>query len=57
MVGQQLQRVGHRKAEGCGAFEIDDELVFEWELNRKIARIYPRSIWSTYDAAGRACSS
>jgi hypothetical protein len=26
-VGEQLQRIGHGEAEGCGGFEIDDKLV------------------------------
>src|SRR5262249_43466521 len=36
-VGEQLQRVGHGKTEGCGGFEIDDKLVSQRELNGQIA--------------------
>src|SRR6478672_8377808 len=35
-IGEQLQRVGHGEAKGCGGFEIDDKLVSERELNRQI---------------------
>ena len=40
VVSQRLQRVGYRKAKGCGGLEIDDKFVLEWKLNRQIAGIY-----------------
>jgi hypothetical protein len=39
LVGEQLKGVGHREAEGRGGLEINDEFVFERELNWQIARI------------------
>jgi hypothetical protein len=39
LVGEQLKGVGHGEAEGRGGLEINDEFVFERELNRQIARI------------------
>jgi (S)-mandelate dehydrogenase len=32
LVGEQLQRIRHREAEGCGGLEIDDEFVLERKL-------------------------
>jgi hypothetical protein len=39
LVGEQLKGVGHGEAEGRGGLEINDEFVFERELNWQIARI------------------
>ena len=39
LVGQQLERVRHGEAEDGGGLEINDQLVFERELNGQIARI------------------
>ena len=39
LVGQQLERVRHGEAEGGGGLEINDQFVFERELNGQIARI------------------
>jgi hypothetical protein len=39
LVGEQLKGVGHHEAEGRGGLEINDEFVFERELNWQIARI------------------
>jgi hypothetical protein len=39
LVGEQLKGVGHREAESRGGLEINDEFVFERELNWQIARI------------------
>ena len=39
LVGEQLKGVRHREAEGRGGLEINDEFVFERELNWQIARI------------------
>ena len=39
LVGQQLKRVRHGEAERGGGLEINDEFVFERELNGQIARI------------------
>src|SRR3979411_247368 len=39
MVGEQLERIGHGEAKGCCGLEINDEFIFERELNRQIARI------------------
>ena len=34
VVGQQLQRARHDEAEGSGSLEVNDEFVFERELDR-----------------------
>ena len=39
LVGQQLERVRHGEAEGGGGLEINDQFVFDRELNGQIARI------------------
>jgi hypothetical protein len=39
LVGQQLERGRHGEAEGAGGLEVNDQLVFERELNGQIARI------------------
>jgi hypothetical protein len=39
IVGEQSERVGHGEAKGRGGLEIDDEFVFERELDWQIARI------------------
>jgi hypothetical protein len=39
LVCQQLERVRHGEAERAGGLEINDQFVFERELNGQIARI------------------
>ena len=39
LVGQQLERVRHGEAEGGGGLDVNDQFVFERELNGQIARI------------------
>src|ERR1035437_3457723 len=39
LVGQQLERARHGETEGSGGLEINDEFVFERELDGQIARI------------------
>jgi len=58
LVGQQLERVRHGEAEGSGGLEINDQFVFERELNGQIARILrPAKSGQHRTRAGRACSS
>ena len=39
MVGERLERIGHGEAKGGCGLEINDEFIFERELNRQIAGI------------------
>ena len=38
-VGEREQLVGYGKAERLGSLEVDDQLEFDWGLDRKLARV------------------